>query len=81
MADHTDASSVQDLQEAEDLQKHGGDDKAWKKSFVRLLNQAAMQQVQESSRSHDKEGADGGVEDDNVSMAGKSDAGGSTISR
>lgn len=81
MPNPTDPSLVQDLQEAEDLQKYGGDDQAWKKSFVRLLNQAAMQQVHESSRSHDKEGFDGAVDDDNVSIAGKSDAGGSVISR
>lgn len=53
----------QALQDAEELSGKGGDpDKAWRKTFVRALNQAAYRQVQSGQQ-----------DEDNVSVAGLSD--------
>ncbi len=36
------------MQELHDIDKKGGDEKAWQKSFVRACNHAAMRRVQKS---------------------------------
>lgn len=38
------------MQELQDIDKKGGDEKAWQKSFVRACNHAAMRRVQKSKR-------------------------------
>lgn len=53
--------ATQDLQEAE-KDKNSADDKAWRKSFVRACNHAAMKQVQNDKKTDndsDEEGEDG----------------------
>jgi len=59
------------LQELQDIDKKGGDDKAWRKSFVRACNHAAMRRVQKDKQT----GSDDEGDNDCVSLGSRYEQG------
>ncbi|GAX74503.1 hypothetical protein CEUSTIGMA_g1952.t1 [Chlamydomonas eustigma] len=70
-------NTLKALEDAETKGQEGGDDRAWQKSFVRALNQAAFRQVQGSSVNKAEGDSTGDV--DNHSEAGFSEGAASRV--